>query len=178
MKRAAVLLDRDGTIIVDKNYLNSPDGVEFLPQAIEGLKALSDKGFLLIVVTNQSGVARGLVQESNLDLIHKKMDSILAPHGVKIAKYYYNTAAADSNDPNRKPNPGMLLKAISEFDLDVEKCWMIGDRQADVDAGKNANVSTMFIQNSEHSLQSGVLPTYIVTTLFEASQLIIKTTQT
>ncbi len=176
MKRAAILLDRDGTIIVDKHYLNSPDGVEFLPQAIEGLKALSDKGFLLIVVTNQSGVARGLVQESNLDLIHKKIDSILAPHGIKIAKYYYNTAAADSNDPDRKPNPGMLLKAISEFDLDVEKSWMIGDRQADVDAGKGANVSTIFIQNAEHSLQSEALPTYIVANLYEASQIILKVT--
>lgn len=172
MKHAAVFLDRDGTIIVDKNYLNSPDGVEFLPNAIEGLKVLSLKGYLLIVVTNQSGVARGLVQESNLHLIHNKMDEMLIRHNIKIEKYYYNIAAADSNDPDRKPNPGMLLKAIRDFDLDVKKCWMIGDREADVKAGINAGVNTIFIENSVHNLRSGVLPTYFVKDLLEASNLV------
>lgn len=172
MKQAAVFLDRDGTIIVDKNYLNSPDGVEFLPNAIEGLQSLSHKGYLLIVVTNQSGVARGLVQESNLHLIHNKMDELLIRHNVKIEKYYYNTASADSNDPDRKPNPGMLLKAIRDFDLDAKKCWMIGDRQADIEAGINAGVNTIFIKNNVHNLSQDLLPKYFAQDLFDAAKFV------
>lgn len=167
--KSAVLLDRDGTIIVDKNYLNSPDGVEFLPHAIEGLKEMVRKGYVLAVVTNQSGVARGLVQESNLHLIHKRMDDLLLPHGIRIEAYYYNTAAADSSHPDRKPNPGMLLKAIQDLKLDPKKCWMIGDRQADVDAGHAAKVKTVFIENSVHSLKNAK-PDLVVRDLLEAAK--------
>lgn len=169
----AIFLDRDGTIIVDKNYLNSPDGVEFLPGAVEGLKSFADSGFLLVVVTNQSGVARGVVQEQNIHLIHKKMDEVLAPHKVKIAAYYYNTAAADSNDPNRKPNPGMLEQAIRDLNVDRESSWMIGDRAADVQAGAAAQVQTVFIQNSAHQLDGKTFPRYQVKDLLEAAKLIL-----
>lgn len=169
---SAILLDRDGTIIVDKNYLNTPDGVEFLPQAIDGLKEMSKKGYLLVVITNQSGVARGLVQEENIHLIHKKMDELLNAHNIQIAAYYYNTAAADSNHPERKPNPGMLLKAIKDLNLDPKKCWMIGDRQADIEAGISAKMQTMFIENTTHHLSGGVLPVYFVKNLSEAAKLV------
>ncbi|MCC6137871.1 MAG: HAD family hydrolase [Bdellovibrionaceae bacterium] len=171
--KPAILLDRDGTIIIDKNYLNSPDGVEFLPGAIEGLKAFGENGYTLVVVTNQSGVARGLVQEENILLIHKKMDELLAAHDVKIAAYYYSTAAADSNDPDRKPNPGMLEKAIKDLNLEREKSWMIGDREADIQAGIAAKVRTVFIENSTHKLNTKTLPWYQVKNLFDASQLIL-----
>lgn len=168
----AIFLDRDGTIIVDKNYLNSPEDVEFLPYAIEGLREMIKKGYLLVVVTNQSGVSRGLVQEKNIDLIHKKMDQILAQENVKITSYYYNIAAADSNDRNRKPNPGMLLDAIKKLNIDVQNSWMIGDRQSDIEAGMNAQVRTIFIENSAHSLSSKILPWYFVANLKEAAKLI------
>lgn len=167
--KSAILLDRDGTIIVDKNYLNSPDGVEFLPHAIEGLKAMAAKGYLLIVVTNQSGVARGLVQEENLQRIHKKMDEVLAQHGVKISAYYYNTAAADSDHPDRKPNPGMLLAAVRDHQLDPKKCWMIGDRKGDIEAGQRAQMRTIFIENNVYK-PDGIRPDQTVKDLVEVAK--------
>lgn len=167
--KSAILLDRDGTIIVDKNYLNSPDHVEFLPNAMEGLRAFIKKGHLLIVVTNQSGVARGLVQENNIVLIHKRMDELLTKEGITISAYYYNTAGAESDHPDRKPNPGMLLSAIRDWNLDPKKCWMIGDRQADIEAGERAGVRTLFIENATHSL-NGCTPTHMVKDLLDASR--------
>jgi D-glycero-D-manno-heptose 1,7-bisphosphate phosphatase len=164
--KPAILLDRDGTIIVDKNYLNTPDEVEFLPQAIDGLKAFVKKGFLLVVVSNQSGVARGIVQEDNIHKIHKKMDKLLEPHGVKISAYYYCGAASDSNDPNRKPNPGMLHQAIKDLNLDPNNTWMIGDRTSDIEAGQNAHLKTIYIQNQIHPLeQTATTSTSTKTTL-------------
>lgn len=170
--KSAVFLDRDGTIIVDKNYLNNPEDVEFLPLAIEGLKEMSRKGYLLIVVTNQSGVAKGLVQENNIHLIHKKMDTLLAPFKIKINAYYYNTSPATSNDPHRKPNPGMLLKAIEDFEINPQTSWMIGDRASDIEAGVNANTRTIYLKNPTHPLPATVTPNHTTKNLLEASQLL------
>lgn len=166
--RSAILLDRDGTIIVDKNYLNSPDHVEFLPGAIEGLSEMIKKGYLLIVVTNQSGVERGLVQESNIHLIHERMNQTLSQYGIAITAYYYNTTA-DAKHPDRKPNPGMLLSAIRDWNLDPKTCWMIGDRPADIEAGERADMRTMYIENSQHVLQNSK-PTVVVKDLLSAAK--------
>ena len=149
--KPAIFLDRDGTIIVDKNYLNDENLVEFLPDAIAGLKHLQDMGFDLIVVTNQSGVARGLVSEDNLHKIHNRMDKELANYKVKIKGYYYSPHAADSNHPTRKPNPGMIEQAILEHKIDRTKSWMIGDKAIDVGAGINAKVKTIFISTATES---------------------------
>ena len=168
--KPAILLDRDGTIIIDKDYLNTPDGVELLPGAIDGLVEFTRKGYVLVVVTNQSGVARGLIQEANIHLIHKRIDELLAPHGIRIAKYYYNTTA-DAKHPDRKPNPGMLVSAIRDLNLDAAKSWMIGDRQADVEAGMSAGVRTMFVENDRHKLV-GVQPVYLIKNLVDAAKIV------
>ncbi|MCB9072122.1 MAG: HAD family hydrolase [Bdellovibrionaceae bacterium] len=171
--RKAIFLDRDGTIIVDKNYLNSPDGVEFLPKAIEGLKTFYENGYLLIVVSNQAGVAKGLVDEKNIHLIHQRMDELLKKHSVFIAAYYFCPAANDSNHPERKPNPGMLLKGLEDFSLDSKNCWMVGDRLSDIEAGINANMRTVYIRNSTHALPETVTPTLQVDHLSEAAHSIL-----
>jgi histidinol-phosphate phosphatase family protein len=144
--KKAIFLDRDGTIIVDKNYLNDPEQVEFLPGAFEALKALQND-FLLIVVTNQSGIARGLVRVENMHLIHEKMQAVLKPHGVKITAFYHSPHAPDSNHPLRKPNPGMLLQAAKDHRIDLGASYMIGDKPIDVEAGHRAGTKSILMSD-------------------------------
>ncbi|MBY0385347.1 HAD family hydrolase [bacterium] len=145
MKQKAVFLDRDGTIIIDKVYLNDPKQVEFLPGAIDGLKELKRAGYLLIVVTNQSGIARGLVQKENLEKIHQRMQDLLKHENIQIDGFFYSPHAADSNHPMRKPNPGMLLQAAKEHRINLAASFMIGDKPIDVEAGHRAGVKSVLI---------------------------------
>ena len=163
--KKAVFLDRDGTIIIDKNYLNDPEQVEFLPGAIEGLQALQ-KDFLLIVVTNQSGIARGLVQVENMHLIHEKMQTVLKPHEVQIAAFYFSPHAADSNHPLRKPNPGMLIQAAKDLRIDLSASYMIGDKPIDVEAGHRAGVKSILISDEPSQTCA---PDFVADTLLTAS---------
>lgn len=146
--KPTLFLDRDGTIIVDKHYLNDALQVEFLPKAIDGLKMFRDMGFQLIVVTNQSGIARGLVTEENLKKIHQRINTDLARHNLTITAFYHCPEAADSDHPDRKPNPGMLEAAIRDHNVDRTRSWMAGDKDIDVQAGKNAGVRTILIASS------------------------------
>lgn len=164
--KKAIFLDRDGTIIVDKNYLNDPEQVEFFPGAIEALQALH-KDFLLIVVTNQSGIARGLVQVENMHLIHEKMQAVLKPHGVQITTFYFSPHAADSNHPLRKPNPGMLIQAAKDHRIDLGASYMIGDKPIDVEAGHRAGAKSILISDQASETSA---PDFLAQDLLVASQ--------
>ena len=142
--KPAIFFDRDGTLIYDKVYLNDPKQVEFIPGAIECLKTLSDLGFYLVIVTNQSGVARGLVQLENLEKIHARMQELLAPHNLKINGFFFSPHL-DDNEPSRKPNPGMLEEAMKKISILRAQSWMIGDRMTDVEAGRRAGVKTVLL---------------------------------
>lgn len=169
----AIFLDRDGTIIIDKVYLNDPNKVEFLPNAISGMKHLQDIGFTLFVATNQSGIPRGLVQIDNLHKIHDVISRECEKHEVYIKKYYYSPHASDSNHPTRKPNPGMLLEAQKEFSIDLKSSWMIGDRIIDVQAGLNAGTRGILLE-SNNSDKHIVTPEYIAKDLLDAATYIQK----
>jgi D-glycero-D-manno-heptose 1,7-bisphosphate phosphatase len=160
--RKAVFLDRDGTIIVDRVYLNDPALVEYLPGAIEGLKTLSKAGYLFVVVTNQSGVPRGLVQIENLHKIHQRIDKDLSEHAVTIAGFYFAPYMTDSDHPLRKPNPGMLVKAAAELNIDLKASWMIGDRMLDVEAGHRAGCRSILVEGRETPETDGFTPPQFV----------------
>ena len=98
-----VFFDRDGTLIIDKVYLNDPDAIEYLPGAFEALRRIRDAGFQMIIVTNQSGIARGLVTLKNLDEIHRRIGDEFARHGVFFKGFYYATYSVESNHFMRKP---------------------------------------------------------------------------
>ncbi len=167
----AIFLDRDGTIIVDKNYLNDPEQIEFFPQAIEALKALQND-FLLIVVTNQSGIARGLVQVENMHLIHEKMQALLKLHGVQISAFYHSPHAANSNHPMRKPNPGMLLQAAKDHRIELAASFMIGDKPIDVEAGHRAGTKSILISDTASETTS---PDFVALNLLAAANWILRT---
>lgn len=134
----AVFLDRDGTINVEKNYLYKKEDFEFLPGVIPALKQLQAAGYLLIIVTNQSGIARGYYSEQDFLDLNDWIITILAEQGIYISKVYYCPHHPDADNEKyrvncecRKPKPGMFLKAKQDFDLDLGACFAIGDKIRD-----------------------------------------------
>jgi histidinol-phosphate phosphatase family protein len=174
MSNKTVFFDRDGTLIVDKIYLNDPDAIEYLPGAFESLRRLRDAGFQMIVVTNQSGIARGLVTLKNLDEIHRRMAHEFARHGVFFKGFYYAPYSVESNHFMRKPNPGMLLTAASDYRVDLDRSWMVGDRATDVEAGHRAGCRSLLLEGleSEETIAK-IRPTAIVPGLSEVADFII-----
>jgi D-glycero-D-manno-heptose 1,7-bisphosphate phosphatase len=134
MLRPAVFLDRDGTLIVERDYLSDPDGVELAPNAIEALESLRRAGYALVVVTNQSGIARGLYQEADYHAVATRLNEMLAHAGVPLDGVYYCPHLLDVTGPCscRKPGTGMYLQASAELGLDPSRSWFVGDRVTDV----------------------------------------------
>jgi D-glycero-D-manno-heptose 1,7-bisphosphate phosphatase len=138
--RRAIFLDRDGTIIEERNYLKDPDQVVLLPGAGEGLKRLQEAGYLLILITNQSGVGRGYFTMDDLEKVQGRLNALLAAHGVKLAGGYVAPEAPDQPSRGRKPSPQFLLDARDQFGVDLLRSYMIGDKLIDLECGWNAGV--------------------------------------
>jgi phosphoheptose isomerase len=144
--RPFVLLDRDGTIIVEKHYLSSVEEIELLPGAGEGLRLLQDAGFGLIVVTNQSGIARGKLTPATLGIIHAELERRLAASGVKIDAFYYCPHVPEDHCDCRKPKPLLAERAASDFNFDPRRSFVIGDKPCDIDLGKNFGARTILVR--------------------------------
>ncbi|MCZ6763998.1 MAG: HAD family hydrolase [Alphaproteobacteria bacterium] len=162
-KRKALFLDRDGVINVDRGYVGSRKDFFFVPGVFQALRAVQDKGYLLVVVTNQSGIGRGLFSEADYQALTKWMRARLRQEGIEIAAVYHDPThptEAKGNyltvSENRKPAPGMILQAAQDLDLDLDASAMIGDKASDVEAGKAAGVGQIFQIESGDAL-SGVL---------------------
>jgi len=141
--RRAVFLDRDGTLLEEANYLSELRGLVFFPYTVAAVRLLNQSGFAVVVVTNQGGIARGIVKEAFIAEAHAFIDEKLAQGGARIDAYYYcphhpeGAIAAFSNDCEcRKPKPGQLLQAAADLDLDLPRSFVVGDRWTDVDAGE------------------------------------------
>jgi len=152
MSNKAIFLDRDGTIIEDPGYLSHPDQVNLLDGAAEALVELRAMGYKLVIVSNQSAVARGIVTEKELDEIHDRLRQLLTEKGAYLDQIYYCPYHPDGVVPKyrkdsdwRKPNPGMLLAAADEMNIDLSQSWSIGDSSRDVEAGLNAGCKTILI---------------------------------
>lgn len=156
MKNKAIFLDRDGTINIDKNYMYKIEDFEFVENAVEGLKILFDLGYKLIIVTNQAGIGRGYYTEEDLEKLNKYMEDELIKSGIKIEKCYFCPHHAEHGIGKykkdcecRKPKAGMLLEGIKEFDIDVTKSYMVGDKMSDAQAGINANVKPIIVRTGK-----------------------------
>jgi D-glycero-D-manno-heptose 1,7-bisphosphate phosphatase len=136
----AVFLDRDGTIVVEKNYLSDPGQVEIFPGAPEALKRLQDAGFKLFIVTNQSGIGRGYYTLENMHQVNARLLEELARHGVRFEKIYFAPEAPEEPSRGRKPSPQFLFDARDEFGIDLAQSYMIGDKPIDLECGWNAGV--------------------------------------
>lgn len=146
-KRAdlAVFIDRDGTLVFDKHYLANPNGLEIIPTVPEGIKKLNEAGIPVIVVTNQSGVARGRFDEAALDRIHQRLNEMLEKQGAKIDDLYYCPHMPDAGCDCRKPEPGMLLKARKEHGFNLKKSYVVGDRMLDVEMAHRVGAMAVLV---------------------------------
>lgn len=138
MSRRAVFLDRDGTLIVDKDYLHRPEEVEFVPGAVAALKRLQSAGFVLVLVTNQSGVGRGYFTMEDVDRVHAFLEAELARAGVHLTRICVAPEAPDQPSRGRKPSPAFLLDARDALDVDLGRSYVVGDKLIDLETGWNA----------------------------------------
>ena len=166
-KQKAIFLDRDGTINKYVGFLRNIDEFELLPGVIEAIKKINASGYLAIVVTNQPVIARGEVSYGELEEIHNKMETLLGEKGAYIDAIYYcphhPDKGYDGEIPElkfecdcRKPKPGMLWKAATDFNVDLSKSWMIGDGENDVLAGKNARCMTGYIKRENKLIEADI----------------------
>jgi D-glycero-D-manno-heptose 1,7-bisphosphate phosphatase len=183
MSNTAVFFDRDGTLINDPGYLNHPDQVQLLEGAAEALRELHSLGYRTVVVSNQSGVARGIVTEEMLEKIHERLRELLAAKGATLDKIYYCPDHPDGvieqyrkDSDWRKPKPGMLLAAAREMDIDLAKSWMIGDADRDIEAGRSAGCRTILVSatRSEYGYPDKSRPDHVAVNMREAVNIVKK----
>lgn len=141
-----VLLDRDGTINIERHYLSDPDHLELLPGAAAGLRTMREMGLGLIVVTNQSGIARGYFSQSRLDEVHAKLWELLEAEGVEIDAIYVCPHAPDDHCECRKPRPGLIRQAARDCGFRPEECFVIGDKECDIELGRSVGATTLLVK--------------------------------
>ncbi len=141
-KQPAIFVDRDGTLIEEVNYLSRVEDLRIFPFTAPALKLLKDNGFLIIVVTNQSGIGRDVYTEAAMHTVH---DQIQAELGGAIDAFYFCPHLPDAGCNCRKPNLGMIETARSDFDIDMTRSWTIGDKDLDVKLGQKAGIATAMV---------------------------------
>lgn len=147
MTRPAVFLDRDGTLNLDKGYVHRIEDWEWIPGAIDALVSLRKAGFLVIVVTNQAGIARGYYGEGEVNNLHKEINQELQQHGGRIDGFYHCphhpefSAACEC----RKPKPGLIHAACRDFSIDLSRSWLVGDKASDIQAGSAVGLKSILV---------------------------------
>jgi D-glycero-D-manno-heptose 1,7-bisphosphate phosphatase len=164
-----VILDRDGTIVVNRHYLSDPDELELAPGAAAGLRKMADLGFRLVMITNQSGIARGFFSLERLGEIHQRLQQMLDAIGVRLHGIYYCPHGPGDGCECRKPNLGLMQKAATELGFDMSEAIVIGDQESDVEFGRRAGAVTMLIGNPGSPASAN--PTYVVENLQAAADL-------
>ena len=176
----AVFLDRDGTINVEKYYLHTIDELEIIDDVPSALKRLRDAGFKLIVISNQAGVGKGYYPIDDVYIVNEEIQRRLKKHNVFLDEYYFCPHTDEDNCPNRKPGIGFVLEAQKKYNLDLSKCFFIGDKLTDVKAGQNAGmpgilVLTGFGENQRKLIHNKqIFPDYIAASLTDAVDWILK----
>jgi D-glycero-D-manno-heptose 1,7-bisphosphate phosphatase len=152
MKRPALFMDRDGTISEEVGYVNHPSRFRLFPYTEDAVKLLNDNGWLSIVVTNQAGVARGYFSEDIIVQIHEQIQRDLESASTKLDAIYYCAHHPSVGEPPyrldcdcRKPRPGLIQRAAADFEIDLERSWMVGDRYSDIELAQNARLHSAFV---------------------------------
>lgn len=161
--RQACFFDRDGVIIEEADYIHDPAQVRLCPFAADAIRAMHDAGRLVIVVSNQSGIARGYFTEADLRAVEARMNELLAEAGVKIDAAYYCFHHKKGVVPEyaidcdcRKPKPGLLLRAAKDLDIDLDASFMIGDKESDLEAGLNAGCCGVALVRTGHGVHQNI----------------------
>jgi histidinol-phosphate phosphatase family protein len=168
--RPAVFLDRDGTLIEDKGFLGDPDGVALLPTVVDALRLLAAHGFATIVISNQSGIARGLLDDAQVRSVNAEIARRLGNDGVALDGWYWCPHYGD-DCACRKPAPGLLHRAVADHALTLDGGAMIGDRGSDVELGQRVGIPGILVPGPYD--YTGPEPDLRVQTLLEAAEWIV-----
>ena len=152
MKRPAIFMDRDGTISEEVGYVNHPARFRLFPYTADAIRLLNDNGWLAIVVTNQAGVARGYFSEDIIIQIHDQVQRDLQTVAARLDAIYYCAHHPSIGEPPyrldcdcRKPRTGLIDRAVADFEIDLERSWMVGDRYGDIELARNAGLHSAFV---------------------------------
>jgi len=173
--RRYVILDRDGTIIVERNTLTDPELLELIPGTGQALKRLSGLGLGFIVVTNQSGIGRGALTSARLEQIHTKLRQVLKAEGVELAGIYVCPHTAEDGCECRKPLPTLLRKAAQELQFDLKACFVIGDKASDIELGQAVGATTVLVRTGygvQMEVGGTARPDYVVADVQAAARII------
>ncbi|MCU1289759.1 MAG: histidinol-phosphate phosphatase family protein [Acidobacteria bacterium] len=172
-KQKTIFVDRDGTLIEEVNFLSRLEDLRFFPYTREAVELLKKAGFLIVVVTNQSGIARKVFEEAAMHSIHEQIQADLPE---KLDAFYYCPHMPNDGCACRKPNTGMIEAARAEFPIDLEKSWMIGDKALDIELGFNAGIKTAMVLTGYGRGDIDKLerkPDIVAETLIDAVKLIV-----
>jgi D-glycero-D-manno-heptose 1,7-bisphosphate phosphatase len=152
--RGALFLDRDGTLIFDKHYLSDPAGVELIPGVADALQRARSLGYHLFLFTNQAGIARGLHTLDDVLRCNARMEELLQLPLPLFTDICIAVEGPDEPQRYRKPSPRFILESIARHALDPQHCWMIGDRESDIDAGVNAKIRSVAVCTGKHDAKA------------------------
>jgi D,D-heptose 1,7-bisphosphate phosphatase len=175
-KHPAIFLDRDGTIIEDKGFINNPLDIEFYPNSFEALQSLQEY-FFLFIITNQSGVSKGLITENEVKEVHRYMIGALKAREITIFDIFYCPHKNEDNCKCKKPNPYFIRQAAELYDIDLNKSFIIGDHPSDIQCGINAGVTPIYLLSGHGRKHRNELESdfKICENIFEASEYILST---
>jgi D-glycero-D-manno-heptose 1,7-bisphosphate phosphatase len=173
-----IILDRDGTIVIDRGYLADPDRLEFLPGAAEALRWLWERAYRLVVITNQSGVGRELFSLDCVEAVNARLHQMVERSGAKLTKIYVCPHAPDACCPCRKPNLALMVKAATELNFDPRRSVVIGDKQSDIEFGLRAGARAILISSESPDASKETSSHLIVRSLMEAARTITGPTTT
>lgn len=169
-----VFLDRDGTVIEEKDFIKTPEEIEFLPGSIEAIKILRELGYKIIVISNQSGIGRGILTEEMVTKVNESFLERLKKEDAEIDALYFCPHRPEDNCDCRKPGTGLIQKAVEEHKLDLRDAVVIGDKLSDVELGKKLVVKTILVltgygrKEAEKTNISPIKPDFIADDLYEA----------
>jgi D-glycero-D-manno-heptose 1,7-bisphosphate phosphatase len=170
-----VVLDRDGTLVVDRGYLDDPAGLEFEPGAAEGLRWLYSHGYRLVVITNQSGVGRGFFALERVEEMNARLRHMVEEAGARLEAIYVCPHAPEAGCACRKPALGLLTQAASELGFDPACAIVIGDKPSDIEFGRRAGAKTILIAVQPPSLSAGIEPDVVAPNLLVAARAVTET---
>lgn len=188
MKRPALFMDRDGTVSEEVGYVNHPSRFRVFPYSAEAIKLLSENGWLAILVTNQAGVARGYFSEDVIVQVHEQLRRDLEKASAKLDAIYYCAHHPSVGEPPyrldcdcRKPKTGLIDRAAADFEIDLERSWMVGDRYGDIELARNAGLHSAFVLSGygrgEWEYQRGTWklePEVVGETLLDVARIVIE----
>ena len=168
----AVFLDRDGTLMRDVDYCGDPGKVDVYPEAAEALRRLKEKGYKLVIITNQSGIGRGLFSEDDYRAVETEFRRQLG--GGLIDASYHCPDLPTSTSIRRKPGPGMVFEAQRDHRLDLKRSFFVGDKASDIGCGQNAGVRTILVQTGWGAGENDCRPDWVARDIAHAAEIILK----